>query len=443
MSIDTAAFVDVGGGPAHRPPIMGCVADDITGATDLASALCDEGWRTVLVLGAPTAETEAPRDCDAVVVALKSRTQPADQAVADSLTALDWLTAQGVARFYLKYCSTFDSTAAGNIGPVTDAVMARTGADVVMHAPSYPQNGRTVYQGHLFVGRSLLSESGMERHPLTPMTDPNLVRVLQSQTAVPVVLLPLDVLTADPAGTLALLAPKAPHARRHVIADAVTVADLDRVAAAAGRDHVLMAGGAAFGAAWARALGAGGSPSPVSINAFAAEPGVVLVGSASATTTRQVAAFETDHRVRRLTVDELEAPGAAAAQLAAWAQAELAHGPVLVAADTSAAGIAATRERFGREAASERIEHTLGLTAANLLERGVRRFVVAGGETSGAVAAALGIRAVGIGPSIATGVPWTVSSDPHVAIAFKSGNFGSDDFFMEALSGVGDEVTAS
>ncbi|OFE17330.1 hypothetical protein BA895_16180 [Humibacillus sp. DSM 29435] len=442
MSTHSEASVDRGVGPVNRPPFMGCVADDITGATDLASALCDEGWRTVLVLGVPTPQTEAPRDCDAIVVALKSRTQAAELAVADSLAAIDWLTAQGVSRFYVKYCSTFDSTAAGNIGPVTDAVMEHTGATVVVHAPSYPRNGRTVYQGHLFVGRSLLSESGMERHPLTPMTDPNLVRVLQAQTPAPVLLLSFDVVTADPAGTLALLSDQTAGSRRHVIADAVTDGDLDRVATA-GRNHVLMAGGAAFGAAWARALGAGGRPSPVSMAAFAGQPGVVLVGSASATTTRQVATFEADHRVRRVTVDELDDPGQAALQLAAWAQAELAHGPVIVTADTSAAGIQAARERFGHEAASERIERTLGHTARNLLERGVRRLVVAGGETSGAVAAALGIRSVGIGPSIATGVPWTVSDEPRVAIAFKSGNFGGDDFFAEALACVEDEAATS
>lgn len=423
-------------------PVLGCVADDITGATDLAGALSEVGWRTVLVLGVPSPETPAPRDCDAIVIALKSRTQAAELAVSDTLGALDWLTAQGVSRYYLKYCSTFDSTADGNIGPVGDAAMEQTLARQVVHAPSYPANGRTVYQGHLFVGAALLSESGMQHHPLTPMTDPNLVRVLQSQTPLPVSLLPHEVVTGDPAAIVDALSDASRGSSGHVVADAVTDEHLDRVAAAAA-EHTLLAGGAAFGASWARALGAAGDPSPVSMREFAGEPAVMLVGSASVATAGQVAAFGTEHPVRRLTVDELEDPRRAAQQLSSWARTEVANGPALVCADTSPSGIEAARERFGREAASERVERTLAETARLLHEHGVRRFVVGGGETSGAVAAALGIRAVEVGPTIATGVPWTLSRNPRIAIAFKSGNFGGERFFTDALNVLDHEAASS
>jgi len=229
--------------------MLGCIADDITGATDLASALTNEGWRTIMMLGVPDPAISYSPDCDAIVVALKSRNLPAHKAVDESVTALDWLRSGGITRFYLKYCSTFDSTADGNIGPVTEAMMRLVGADQVVHAPAYPDNGRTVYQGHLFVGTALLSESGMERHPLTPMTDPNLVRVLTAQTSSPVGLLAHQVVTAGASRMRDVLAGISPGGPSHVIADAISSADLDEVAGAVA-ERTLLAGGAAFGASW-------------------------------------------------------------------------------------------------------------------------------------------------------------------------------------------------
>ena len=422
---------------AEGAPVLGCIADDITGATDVASALTDAGLRTTLVFGVPDAATSPDERCDAVVVALKSRTLPVRQAVEQSVAALKWLRRGGVTRFYLKYCSTFDSTEEGNIGPVADAAMQLAGSRLIAHAPAYPDNGRTVYQGHLFVGRALLSESGMEHHPLTPMTDPNLVRFLAHQTSAEVALLPLDVIRGEGATSAIrdVLRARSPAQPTHIIVDSITNTDLDAVAiAVAAHGSPLMAGGAAFGAAWGRALGTGdGQPSPFPVPDLEAGPAAVLAGSASSATRRQVAAFEAVHPTRRLTADGMDDPDHLADELIAWGAGLMSDQPVLIAADTTPAGIEAARERFGHAAASARIERVLGLVAVGLVAAGLRRLVVAGGETSGAVAEALGIRRVRIGPSICPGVPWTASSDPDIAIAFKSGNFGGDDFFADAL----------
>lgn len=422
--------------PSDDVPTMGIIADDITGATDVASALTAAGLRTTLVFDVPDAVAGLPPHCDAVVVALKSRTLPVRQAVEQSVASLEWLRNSGVSRYYLKYCSTFDSTEEGNIGPVADAAMALLGSPHVVHAPAYPANSRTVYQGHLFVGRSLLSESGMEHHPLTPMTDPNLVRFLSHQTSANVTLLPLDDIGVGAATSAlrALLREPAAGQATHVIADSLTNDDLDAVASASvAHDSAVLAGGAAFAAAWGRALGLGGRPSPFEVPGLGTGPAAVLVGSASSATRRQVAAFAADHPINRLTVDGLSSPERLADDLVTWAGGLMADGPVLIAADTSPAGIEAARQRFGRETASARIEQVLALVANGLVAAGVRRLVVAGGETSGAVAQALGIRSVRIGPSICPGVPWTASIRADIAIAFKSGNFGGDDFFAEAL----------
>lgn len=419
----------------NSAPTLGCVADDLTGATDVASALTDAGLRVTLVLGVPALSSPV-EPCDAVVVALKSRTLPAGHAVNQSIDSLKWLSGLGVTRFYLKYCSTFDSTEDGNIGPVADAAMELLGSVYTVHNPAYPANGRTLYQGHLFVGRSLLSESGMQNHPLTPMADANLVRCLAHQTSSNVVLLPLATIeNNNPTDTISDLLRSLPrNSFTHVLADSICNSDLDTVAMAVTADDIrLLAGGAAFAAAWGRALGLSSQLSPFPIPDLAAEPSAILVGSASSATRRQVAAFETHHPVRRLTVDGLEDPDQLADDLIRWGVALLAAGPVLIAADTTQDGIEATRRRFGHEAASTRIERVLGLVAVGLVAAGLRRLVVAGGESSGAVAERLGLRSLRVGPSIAAGVPWTASTDPELAIAFKSGNFGGDEFFADAL----------
>ncbi|KAB8164517.1 hypothetical protein FH609_017440 [Streptomyces sp. 3MP-14] len=412
-------------------PLLGCIADDITGATDLAGALVRRGVATTQVFGVP--EGPLDPDPDAVVVALKTRTAPPAEARELALRACRWLRSQGVQHVYLKYCSTFDSVPEGNIGPVTDALSEELGAAGAVHCPAYPANGRTLYLGHLFVEGALLSESGMADHPLTPMRDPNLLRVLGEQTAAAVGLLPFDVVDRGPDASAERLRGLAADGVRHVIADAVRDADLDTLAAAAG-DRPLNAGGAPFGAAWgaalARAAGVAGGAAPVP----PAGGSAVLAGSASRATARQVAAFARRHPVLRLDARELAADGGTVGEALAWAGRRLGRGPVLIAADTAPEAVARAQRALGRARAAAVVEEAMGRLAVGLTALGVRRLVVAGGETSGAVAEALGVDRVRIGPEICTGVPWTFSAEPHVALAFKSGNFGGDDFFLDAFA---------
>lgn len=424
------------GRPA-APPVIGCIADDLTGGTDLAGLLAADGLATIQVFGVPARPLDEA--ADAVVVALKMRTAPADEARARSLQALAWLRQLGVTRIYFKYCSTFDSTPAGNIGPVTDALLDELGSTVALHCPSYPANRRTVYQGHLFVGSALLNESGMQHHPLTPMTDANLVRVLQAQTPRPVGLVPLEVVRAGPVKVAATIERCRRDGQVHLIADAICDDDLMTLAQALA-GPALPAGGAAFGLGVARAA----RPDHVAPTDDATGPGPVVVvpdgrgavvaGSASAATQRQIDAFARRFPAVRIAPEELQNPQRAVADALAWASRQDRASPVLIAVDARPAAIASARAVLGDAGAAERVESVLAGVARGLVDQGVRRMVVAGGETSGAVAAALGVEQVVIGGQIATGVPWTYSRRPCLALAFKSGNFGSDDFFAEALA---------
>jgi uncharacterized protein YgbK (DUF1537 family) len=423
-------------GAPGRDPVLGCVADDITGATDLADALVQAGLTTVQVFGTPAEDVTLPA-CDAVVVALKSRTCPAATAVSQTLAAARWLHARGTERTYFKYCSTFDSTPSGNIGPVADALRAEvlhspavTTAPLV-HCPAYPVNARTLYRGYLFVGDVLLSESGMREHPLTPMTDANLVRVLGRQTPAAVGLLPLQQVRRGPDAVTAHLGELAADGVVHVLADALEDADL-AVTAQAIVDHPLAAGGAAFGAAWAAALTPTRSHVPAPRPTAPTGGAAVLVGSASTATTAQVAQVESSWPVLRLTTETLASSHGVASVLR-WTQEHSGDQPVLITADTTDHGIQAARARFGDDAA-ERVEVMIAEIAVGLVALGVRRLVVAGGETSGAVATALHLTHVQVGPQICPGVPWTLSEHPELAVAFKSGNFGGDTFFADAFA---------
>jgi uncharacterized protein YgbK (DUF1537 family) len=412
-------------------PVIGCIADDITGATDLAGLLADDGLPTLQLFGVPTRPLD--ERVGAVVIALKTRTAPAAEACARSRLALSWLRGQGIDRCFVKYCSTFDSTPAGNIGPVTDALLGELEHPMAVHCPSYPANRRTVYQGHLFVGSALLNESGMQHHPLTPMTDANLVRVLQAQTPRRVALLPLETVRRGAAAVTA----EAERLRRegavHLIADATSDDDL-AVIATATADTALPAGGAAFGLGVARTA----RPAGEAWRGFAvaAPPGrsAVLAGSAAQATQRQIDAFARRFPVMRIPPASLtDAEGAVAAALG-WAARQDPMLPILIAVDARPDALAAARALLGESGAAERVEQVLADIARGLPEQDVRRIVVAGGETSGAVAAALAVERVVIGKQVTTGVPWTFSAEPRLALAFKSGNFGSDEFFTEAFA---------
>lgn len=418
-------------------PGFGAVADDITGATDLASALVAKGVPTVQVFGADAVRTDDLGSltgdvAGAVVVALKSRNLPPAEAVDVSMKAFDGLRAHGVERVFSKYCSTFDSTSTGNIGPVADAFAERrVDGSVVVHCPAYPANGRTVYQGHLFVGDRLLSESGMERHPLTPMRDPDLVRVLGAQTSKPVGRLCLSTVRTGVDRVRRWLDDAASTGTGHVIADAIEDQDLDVLAAACDGLPVV-AGGAAFGSA-VGVRDVGSRPDADTVAPPPRGSAAVLAGSGSEATRRQIAHFARGRPTRLLDPFELAAGPDPIDEILDWARKQLDDGPILVAADSRPESVVRAREELGSQAA-RLLEDGLARIAIGLYEQGVRRFVVAGGETSGAVAAALRVERVQVGPPIATGVPWTVSLDPTVAVAFKSGNFGADDMFTTAFT---------
>jgi uncharacterized protein YgbK (DUF1537 family) len=414
--------------------ILGCIADDFTGATDLASTLVRGGMRTVQLIGVPDG---AVPDADAVVIALKSRTSPVAEAVGDSLAALRWLQAAGCRQVFQKYCSTFDSTDAGNIGPVADALVAALGCGFALACPAFPANNRSVFQGHLFVGTALLNESGMEHHPLTPMRDANLVRVLSHQTEGTVGLVPWATVSQGAQAIRRAMGALKEQGRRYAIVDAITEADLMAIGEAAA-GHALITGGSgvAMGLpANFRLAGLLPERSDVADLPTVAGHAAVLSGSCSRATLYQLGAAK--DRVPTLQLDPLATPdaGALAAQALAWADGKLGDAPVVIAASAPPEQVAALQDKLGREAAGALIEDTLATVAAGLVERGVRRMVVAGGETSGAVVSRLGVRQLRIGAEIDPGVPWTYAegTGPAMRLALKSGNFGGRDFFTGAF----------
>ncbi|MBR2818323.1 MAG: four-carbon acid sugar kinase family protein [Reyranella sp.] len=413
--------------------ILGVIADDFTGATDIAGMLVKNGMRTIQTIGVP-AEGTIPEDVDAVVVALKTRSIAAKAAVAQSLAALDALQAAGCVRFFFKYCSTFDSTNAGNIGPVGDALLDALKARQAIYCPAFPENGRTIFFGHLFVGDVLLSDSHMRHHPLTPMTDASLVRVLARQTPHKVGLVPLKQVQAGSASLRAALDTLAADGARHVVVDAVADTDLGIIGEAIGDDALVTGGsGVALGlpAAYRRrgllAHKAGADALPKIEGAAA-----VLAGSCSAATLGQIAAFKGAHLA--LDTDAICRGENVAAKALDWAKGKLGNGPVLLSASDKPDAVKALQAKYGIEASSQAIEKTMAALARGLVASGVGRLVVAGGETSGAVVGALDVTALRIGPEIDPGVPWTASvAQKPLLLALKSGNFGAPDFFTKAF----------
>lgn len=411
---------------------LGCVADDYTGASDLANTLQRNGLRTVQTIGVPGADLPLG-EVDAVVVALKIRSVPAAQAVAAAREADRWLRGRGARHVMYKICSTFDSTDAGNIGPVMDALAADAGERVVLVTPAFPETGRSVYQGHLFVGPMLLSESPLKDHPLNPMRDANLARVLQRQTKTQVGLADHATVARGAEALAARLAALAGEGKGAAIADAVSEGDLETLGKVAAERRVSV-GASGLGLGLARALSAG--------QALAADagPGVgglaaCLAGSCSQATLAQIAEAETVMPVLRLDPETIMAGAQEAARAIDWARARLAQGPVLIASSSTPDQVAAVQARHGRAAAGHAIEQAFAAIALALVESGVRRLVVAGGETSGAVVDRLGLAAFRLGPEIAPGVPVlrTLGAGEDMLLALKSGNFGAPTFFADAL----------
>jgi uncharacterized protein YgbK (DUF1537 family) len=421
--------------------LLGCIADDFTGATDLANMLVRGGMRTVQTIGVP--QGPAPAHVDAVVVALKSRTVPAAQAVEESLAACRWLRAAGARQFFFKYCSTFDSTDAGNIGPVTDALMRELGAPFTIACPAFPENGRSVYRGHLFVQDVLLSESGMEKHPLTPMTDPNLVRVLQRQTTRRVGLARFDAVARGPEALAARFDAMRAEGLEIAIVDALSDDDLYCIGAACA-PMTLLTGGSGVAIGLPRNFLAQGlltDPGSASVMPAVDGPALAVSGSCSKATNAQVAAWIASGRPA-LRIDPLALAadrGASTVETAvAWARARMAGSPVLVYATSTPEEVAAVQAKLGVEQAGALVEHALAGIARRLVDAGVRKLVVAGGETSGAVVQALGITQLQVGPQIDPGVPWMAArigaAGAPIAVTLKSGNFGATDFFAKSLA---------
>ena len=413
--------------------ILGCIADDFTGATDLANNLVRSGMRVVQAIGVPSGPPT--EEVDAVVVALKSRTIPAADAVAQSLAALRWLQACGAAQIYFKYCSTFDSTPAGNIGPVTEALMDALGTDFTIACPAFPENKRTVFKGYLFAGDVPLDESGMQNHPLTPMTDANLVRVLQAQSRRKVGLVDYSVVAKGAEAIGARFAELKRQGVAIAIVDAISDDDLRRLGPAlAGMPLVTAGSGVAIGlpANWCIVP----RPQAAALPPVSGSTAVVS-GSCSTATLGQVKAF-TGAGGAALALDPLRAEEESVREALAWARGILARGPVLVYSSADAANVRAIQEKLGTEAAGAQVERTLARIARGLVEAGVRRLVVAGGETSGAVVQALGVDKLRIGPQIDPGVPWCAAVSQAAGgetlhLALKSGNFGAPDFFTKAF----------
>jgi len=415
--------------------LLGAVADDFTGATDLANTLVKGGMRTVQLFGVP-AGRPVPADVDAVVVALKSRTAPVADAVQESLAALAWLRHAGCRQFLFKYCSTFDSTPEGNIGPVADALLEALGEDFTVYCPAFPENGRTICHGHLFVGHQLLSQSSMKDHPLTPMTDSDLVRWLGRQSPHKVGLVDYTRLGAGAEAVAQRFQELRRGGYRHAVVDALADRDLLTLAEAAAGMKLLTGGsGIALGLP-ENFRKAGLLPPATAADALPHIDGLeaVLAGSCSAATLAQVGWFKERRPTLKLDPLALASDADAPAKAVEWAAPKLAEGPVLVYASAAPEEVRAAQAKLGRERAGTLVEEALARVATGLVERGVRRLVVAGGETSGAVVQALGVKGIRIGPQIDPGVPWTASLDePPLALALKSGNFGATDFFLKAF----------
>jgi uncharacterized protein YgbK (DUF1537 family) len=416
--------------------LLGVIADDFTGASDIANTLAkglpgQGGLKTAQFLGIPS--EPAPPGLEAGVVALKSRSIPPGEAVAQSLAALAWLRRQGCRQFVFKYCSTFDSTPEGNIGPVGEALAEALGAKGVIACPAFPATGRTLYQGHLFVQGRLLNESGMQNHPLNPMTDPDIRRWLTLQSRAAVGLVPWAVVQCGADAVRGALAASAERGETLVIIDAISDDDLMTIGRAC-RDAPLLTGGSGIARGLPTnfieaGLASGSRPHFAGVGG----PEAILAGSCSGATRQQVEVHGRDHPTLNIAVDRVMAGDQQPSDLVNFIRQNEGKAP-LVYSSGAPDEVAALQRRYGRERIAAALDALFAATARELLAGGVRRLVVAGGETSGAVVSALDLGALTIGPEIDPGVPVLVTDGARpIALALKSGNFGAPDFFAKAL----------
>ncbi len=413
--------------------LIGAIADDFTGATDLANILAREGMKVVLTIGVPDSSLQLD-EADAVVVALKSRTAPLKDAVKQSLAALNWLKAQGTQQFFFKYCSTFDSTPQGNIGPVADALSESLGVDIAVICPAFPANGRTVYNGHLFVGRQLLQDSPMKDHPLTPMRRSDLVALMAEQSQKNVGLIGHDIVDAGSAAIENAFNAARLAGNHYLVVDAVDDANLKAIGIAL-KSHRLITGGSAIAMGLPANFGitqkdAKGPDATANVP----ERTAILAGSCSAATRRQLANAKTRWPSFKIDVNDIASGRDVVGNAISWVNSQPAKKTTVIYGSADPSEVEANQARYGRDHAGTMMEQALADIAVRLVGNGVRRLVVAGGETSGAVVTALGVKGLLIGPEIAPGVPWTSKlDDPSLKLALKSGNFGGPDFFDRAL----------
>lgn len=406
--------------------LLGCIGDDFTGSSDLANTLAKEGMAVELYSGVPG--SGASVGIEAGVVALKSRTAPIEEAVAESLRALDWLISQGCEQFFFKYCSTFDSTREGNIGPVAQALAERLAATDVVVCPAFPTTGRTVFQGHLFVGDQLLSETGMARHPLTPMTDPDIRRWLSYQTTMKVGHVGQSVVSGGAESVARVLSS---GESSFYVVDAVSDEDLYTIGLAC-EGRKLVTGGSGV------AMGLPGNFSQITDRKNASPwrgasgRGIILSGSCSDATRAQVAIYGAQNPALKVDPRAVVEGKVTAESVLNWCEQHSQTVPLIYASDTPEA-VSAAQAEFGKEVVAEAIENLFAAIAAKAFSDGFTRIVAAGGETSGAVVLGLGSRRLQIGPEIAPGVPAMFDPERKIALALKSGNFGDEQFFEKAL----------
>ena len=413
--------------------LLGAIADDFTGASDLANTLAKAGMSTVQFAG----PGQAAPNCEAGVVSLKTRSIPAADAVRQSLDAARWLLGQGCEQLIFKYCSTFDSTPQGNIGPVAEALLDLLGAEIAIVCPAFPGAGRRIFMGHLFVGDRLLSESGMQNHPLTPMTDPDIRRWLRRQTKGDVGGIHLDTVRGGERALRAALAGEIRADRRLVVTDAVTDGDLMTIGAAAA-DHKLVTGGSGIAQGLPENFRVKGKLSGKTAELPVARGrGVVLSGSCSTASQAQVARYRAANPGLAIDPGDLMLGTMTVERAAAWIGEQDGRTPI-VYSTAEPKSVSEAQARFGRELVAARIEDFFAALARHLADTGTRRFVVGGGETSGAIVEALGLSSMQVGPEIDPGVPVLVADrGGPVGLALKSGNFGAPDFFAKALQHVG------
>ena len=414
---------------------LGCIADDFTGATDLASMLARSGVNVSLRIGVPLSTPENTAEIE--VIALKTRSISASKAIEESLSALKWLKEAGAKKYFFKYCSTFDSTSEGNIGPVSEALMNELKVDQTIYCPAFPENGRSIYMGNLFVGQKLLSESSMKDHPLTPMNDSNLMRLLSAQVSRRVGLADRIVVNSGVNSLKEKLISLKENDVPHVIVDAVADTDLDTIASAC-QDMDFITGGSALAMPLAEFYKASGKIS-ANDNSFMNKKlntgSIILSGSCSEMTIIQVKNF-IQRGAAAFQLDPIDLAENGVKKVLDWLSSQDFTKNTIIYATSDPDTVKKVQAELGVDMAGKIVEQGLSECAIAARELGIKNFIIAGGETSGAITKALNIRQLDIGIEIAPGVPWTFSGkrNNQIALSLKSGNFGSEEFFTEALS---------